>query len=193
MNLPDWREMALEAGVLREPASDGGRIVLWLPRERDGAFQHWERIGTVARAEVSEEQGLCATAAALIPARQRVKGVLGKLLGRLQEAKGSRAFVLPNGESAEPSGERATDLLIVWSADDADTLDESRIQSRWPEARRYQRLGPKLFLVGGLGAKDAPATVPQPLPPSDGCPRAFAEQLLTGRAQAATAPKKSRR
>jgi tetratricopeptide (TPR) repeat protein len=179
MNLPDWRQMALEAGVLREPVSDGGRIVLWLPGERDGAFQHWERIGSVARAEVTEEQGLCAIAATSVSARQRVKGVLGKLLGRIHEARGSRALVLPNGTSAEQAGERATDLLLVWSADDADTLDEERIQSRWPEAQRYQRLGPKLFLVVGLGAKNASATVPQPLPPSDGCPRALGEQLLT--------------
>ena len=125
----------------------------------------------MARAEVSEEQGLCTIAATSVPARQRIKGVLGKLLGRLHEAKGSRALVLPSGESAEQSGERATDLLLVWDAEDAESLEEGRIQSRWPEAGRYRRLGPKLFLVGGLGAKSVSTAAPQPLPPTDGCPR----------------------
>jgi tetratricopeptide (TPR) repeat protein len=180
MKVLDWQDLILDPGILREPVSDGNRIVLWLPGDRDGAFQQWERIGSVARAEVTEDQGLCAMAATLVPARQRIKGALGKLLGRLHEAKGNRALVLPNGQSAEQAGERATDLLLVWSEDDAESLDEARIQSRWPEARRHQRLGPRLFLVGGLGTKNAPTAPvpPPPQPPADASPRQFAEQLL---------------
>jgi tetratricopeptide (TPR) repeat protein len=183
MKVLDWQELTVDPGILREPAADGGRIVLWVPGERDGAFQHWERIGSVARAEISEEGGLCSIAATSVPARQRTIGVLGKLLGRLRESKGSRALALPNGESAEPCGERATDLLLVWGADEGDPLDEARIQSRWPEARRYRRLGPRFFLVGGLGAKPAAAAAPLPLPAGDGNPRPLAEQLLTGARQ----------
>jgi tetratricopeptide (TPR) repeat protein len=185
MKVLDWQDLILDAGILREPVSDGGRIVLWLPGERDGAFQHWERVGSVARAEVSAEQGLCAITATSIPARQRVKGVLGKLLGRLHAAKTSRALVLPGGELAEPCGERDTDLLLVWAEENGEPLDEARIKSRWPDAQRCRRLGPNLLLVGGVGAKAAPDAVapPVPLPPADISPRLQAEQLVAAARQ----------
>jgi tetratricopeptide (TPR) repeat protein len=184
----DWREMPLESGILREDVSDGGRIVFWLPGERDGAFQHWERVGSVPRAEVSAEEGLCAITATSIPARQRVKGVLGKLLDRLHPAKASRALILPTGVSAEPCGERTTDLLLVWSEDRGAPLDEDRIKSRWPEARRCQRLGPSLLLVGlpaqPKSAAAVAATAPPPAPPSDASPRRQAEEALVAARQA---------
>ncbi len=171
--------MALEAGVLREPVSDGGRIVLWLPGERDGAFQHWERVGSVARAEVVADQGLFAIAATSIRARQRVKGVVGKLLGRLNASKTSRALILPGGELAEPCGERTSDLLLVWSEEGGEPPDEDRIKSRWPHAQRCHRLGPNLLLVG-LPSQSKPdaGAPPAPLPAADFSPRQHAEQLL---------------
>src|SRR4051794_21645820 len=97
MKVADWIDWDLDPGVLREPNSgtDGNRIVLWLPGPSEGTFQHWERISSVARAEVSVEDGLCATAATSIPTRHRVQGILGKLVGRLRGAQGRRAFVLP--------------------------------------------------------------------------------------------------
>ena len=42
MKVLDWQELTLDPGILREPAAEGGRIVLWLPGEQNGAFQHWE-------------------------------------------------------------------------------------------------------------------------------------------------------
>ena len=185
MSLPDWGKTALEDGVLRETTADSGRVVLWLPGERDGTFQYWERVGSVARAEVSVEQGLYSTAAASIPAKQRHKGVLGKLLGRFHEAKGNHTLVLPGGETVEPCGERSTDLLLVWSQDNGQPLDESRIKSVWPEARRHRRLGPNIFLVGGLLAENGQTVRPptQPVSLSDGNPRTLAEALLSGARQ----------
>ncbi|MGP0068009.1 MAG: tetratricopeptide repeat protein [Isosphaeraceae bacterium] len=184
MNPPDWRDMALEAGVLREDVSDGSRIVLWLPGEQDGAFQNWERVGTAARAEVNAEQGLCSIAATSVPARQRVKGTLGKLLGRLRAAKTSRSLLLPGGDLAEPCGERNTDLLLVWAEDQNEPLDKGRIQSRWPEAQRFRKLGHNLFLVG-LPVQQKPAAPVPPVtpPPPDVSPRQHAEQLLAAARQ----------
>ena len=75
MTLPDWRNFILEAGLVVEPASDGTRLVVWLPRDRDGHFQYWDRVSSVARAEVTSEDGLCTTAAALVPARQQIGAV----------------------------------------------------------------------------------------------------------------------
>ncbi len=185
MSLPDWSKTALEDGVLRETTADGGRVVLWLPGERDGSFQYWERVGSVPRAEVNVDQGLYSTAAASIPAKQRHKGVMGKLLSRFHEAKGTHTLVLPGGETVEPCGERSTDLLLVWAQDSGQALDEARIKSVWPEARRHRRLGPNLFLVGGLMAENgqtgrAPV---QPPPLSDGNPRTLAEGLLSAARQ----------
>src|SRR5690242_17230189 len=88
MRIWDWQDLILDRGILREPISDGSRLVLWVPGDRDGTFQYWERIGNAARAEVTVDEGLCATAATSIPARQRLGGLFGKLLGRLREAKG---------------------------------------------------------------------------------------------------------
>ncbi len=164
MSLPDWGKTALEDGVLREPTSDGGRVVLWLPGESDNSFQYWERVGSVPRAEVGVEQGLYSMAAASVPAKQRLKGVMGKLLSRFHEAKGKHTLVLPGGETVEPCGERSTDLLLVWAQDDGQPLDESRVKAVWPEARRHRRIGPNLFLVGGLSAENG-TTMRAPAPP----------------------------
>ena len=197
MNLPDWRDITLEAGVLREAVSDGGRVVLWLAGERDGAFQHWERVGSVPRAEVSAEQGLCSVTATSVPARQRIKGVVGKLLGRLHASKTSRALILPGGELAEPCGERAAGLLLVWAEDNGEPLDEARIKSRWPEAQQCRRLGPNLLLVDGVAARAAPAAsvgAPGAAPARRTRPRGSRpNRCWPPRARAATASRKSRR
>ena len=36
MSTPDWRAVALNRGVLREPTPDGSRLVLWVPAVYDG-------------------------------------------------------------------------------------------------------------------------------------------------------------
>jgi tetratricopeptide (TPR) repeat protein len=133
---------------------------------------------------MTNEGGLCATAATAVPARQRVKGVLGKLLGRLREAKASRTFVLPTGESVEQCGERASDMILVWTEDEAE-LHEDRIKAQWPEGRRYRRLGPSLFLVGGVPTQKAPAAAAtaSSLPSPDLSPRQHAEQILAAARQ----------
>ena len=80
MKTPDWGNLALGEGVLREPVREGNRLVFWLPASRDQDFQYWERIGTVPRAEIKVEHGICMTPATSVQTRQRLeKGLLGKL------------------------------------------------------------------------------------------------------------------
>jgi Tfp pilus assembly protein PilF len=181
MMVIDWREIALDGGLRREPESDESRLILWVPGETEGGYQYWERIANVARGEIVVEDGLCSTAATAIPARRRVRGLLGKLLDRLGEGKASRTFVLPSGESVEQHGERSVDALLVWSDETGVGLDEDRVRSRWPQARRFQRLGPRLFLVEGLGMRAASANGATPvddLESEDAKPRPHAEKVL---------------
>jgi len=51
MELPDGRPLILNADVLGE--SSGDRLILWLPEGHDGGGRWWERIGTVAKAQLS--------------------------------------------------------------------------------------------------------------------------------------------
>ena len=115
MNLPDWRTFAFDQGILAEPISDGNRLVVWLPDDRDATFQYWERIANVSRGEIISAQGLCATPATSVRARQRLRGGLGRLLQGLRPSNKNRDFLLPDGSSSEQCGERRTDMLLVWS------------------------------------------------------------------------------
>src|SRR5260370_34345958 len=121
-------------------------------------------------------QGICGTPAMLIQARQPVGGILGKLFGR-RSVPEDRAWLLPNGKSAEQWGERQTDLILVWAEDDSNPLDEPRIKSQWPESKEFQTLGKNLFLVSGIEPPPPPKIEREQAPPQ-GCPRPVAEQLL---------------
>ena len=86
----------------------------------------------------------------------------------------AHGWLLPNGETAEQEGERETDLLLAWPREETSSLDEGALRSRWPEARRVQRLGKNLFLVAGVRGQEAgPQAEPTP-----GDPRQAAERLL---------------
>ena len=181
MKVPDWRSFALNEGVLPEPIADDNRIILWLPGSCDRGFQQWERISNVVRAEIRVEQGICATAATSIRARQQVRGFFGKLLQRFRGTPGDRSWVLPNGDSADQEGKRQTDLMLVWAEDETTPLDETRIKSRWPVSKRFQPIGKNLFLVSGIEPPEElnEAELLQP----QGNPRALAEQLLAAARQ----------
>ena len=164
MKTMDWRDLAIDDGILTEPTADGNRLILWLRGDRDQSFQHWERITSVVHADVKVEQGLCSTEATSIPARKAVRGGLGTLWRRIVPPKENRVLHLPNGESVEQCGERQAGLILVWAEDSSDLLDEARLKSRWPEGKRFQKLGQNLFLVSGVEAKAAKTAEVPPTP-----------------------------
>ncbi len=49
MTVSHWPNLVLLPGTLREPGPDENCLILWLPAERDGRFQSWQRIATVPR------------------------------------------------------------------------------------------------------------------------------------------------
>src|SRR5258708_4601676 len=138
MKVPDWRNLVLNEGLIPESIPDDSRIALWLPGSREGGFQHWKRVSNVARAEVTGRVAIGATPAMLIQARQPVGGILGKLFGR-RSVPEDRAWLLPNGKSAEQWGERQTDLILVWAEDESTPLHESGIKSQWPESKECHK------------------------------------------------------
>lgn len=87
MKVIDWREIALDGGLLREPESDEARLIVWVPAESEGDYRYWERIGNVVRGEVVVEDGLASTPATSIRARRRVRGLFGKLRDRFGEGR----------------------------------------------------------------------------------------------------------
>jgi tetratricopeptide (TPR) repeat protein len=171
-------------GVFRESVAEAeNRIIIWLKLNRDGSFQYWERIGTVARAPVLARNGLCAAAATSVRAREWIGGAVGKLLNSLRDRKGNRAFALPNGRSAEQCGDRQSDLFVVWAPGEGQVSDEAAIKVEWPAARRIQRLAENLYLVGGLAMEaersgEAKIASDKEQPLSDATPREDAERSL---------------
>jgi len=155
IDAPDWRQVVLHAGILREPSPEDGRLVLWLPTERDGNCQCWQRVSTVPRAAIERRQGLCAIAATTIQARQQIRRFFVSLMRRLRHAPGDCEWLLPNGETAEQCGARQTDLLLVWAEYHHLPLDETRIREDWPQSTRVESLGPNLFLLWGVAAPAA--------------------------------------
>jgi tetratricopeptide (TPR) repeat protein len=184
MKLPDWRALGLDREILTEPITDGSRIVIWLPADRDSKFRYWQRVANVPRAEIKTEQGKCATAATSIRARERLGGVLHGLLRRIREPRGRRSFLLPNGRSVEQCGERQSDLALVWPQENGLGFEIDQLEALWPGATRVQKLGESLFLVSGVELSPARAGVtPERPPPSADCPTAEAQAILAAARQ----------
>ena len=184
MSKPEWRNLSLLEGILLEPVRDDNRVVFWLPTERDRQFQYWERIGTVPRAEVRVEQGICTISATSVRARQRLgHGLLGKLARKLKGAADEETWILPSGQSAEKCGDRMTGLALVWPEDGSGSFDESSVRALWPGLTRCQAIGDRLLLVAGAEALPASSQIPRSPNAAEGteelgCPIALAEQLL---------------
>lgn len=185
---------------LREPSPDPNRLIFWVPGGVHWGFHHWDRITTIAGARVSIEQGLGTIPAVSIGFRQKVHHFLGWLWHRFRKADPGFAWVLPNGETAEETGERQTDLLLVWAEEESTPLDEKIVQQRWPRCRRIAKIGPGVFLLAGIQAPVAaasaliseskPSSPTSPSPEGEspkratGNPRRQAQTLLTAARQA---------
>jgi tetratricopeptide (TPR) repeat protein len=178
-HLPNWRDVALRPGVLRESALDDSSLVLWLPVERDRSCQHWQRISTAPHADVGEHNGLVSIAATMIVARQPFRSTFRTLLHRFRRSSEARTWQLPNGEEAEQEGTRRMDVMLVWAIDNQ-LLDKARIQGQWPQCSRVELLGPRLFLVCGVASSPVQSRADSPSPelPS---PRQAEERLAQAR------------
>jgi Tetratricopeptide repeat/Family of unknown function (DUF6171) len=176
MKTLDWLRFSLDEGVLRETIPDDDRIVFWLRVAGTDPGQDWERVSSVPRGPIHRHNGICATPATLIRARERAGGLLGKLVRSFRRGPEAPVWILPNGASAEQCGNRQTDLVLAWAEDESGPLDDERIRSRWPASERRQRIGNNLYLVSGV----RPPVVKNDLQPgpNQGCPREQAEQLL---------------
>ncbi len=184
MKNPDWSNLELGDGVLREPVREGNRLVFWLPESRDQDYQYWERIGTVPRAEIKVEHGFSMTPATSVRARQKLGGgLLGKLARKLGGTGGKESWTLPNGQAVEKCSELKTGLLLAWPENESVPLNEASVRAQWPELTRFQPVADRLFLLGGTGpAKSTgqPSHGPARTTGTEelGCPIALAEQLL---------------
>jgi tetratricopeptide (TPR) repeat protein len=181
MNLPDWRTFTFESGILAEPISDGNRLVLWIPDDRDATYQYWQRVGIVIRGEIVSQQGLFATPATSVRARQRLKAGLSRLWDGLRKSSKNRDFSLPDGSSSEQCGDRKADLLLVWSQAVGTPIDEPIVQSAWPQAKLCRRLCKELYLVSGIESRTTNGPEQPAAPqaePLAGSPREQAEILL---------------
>lgn len=172
----DWKTLGLNPDVLPDMISSD-RAVLWVRRGREGRFLLWERVGTVVGAETIDGQGLRAIPATSMPARQPVRGLLGKLIPRLGARAGGPEWRLPNGDPAERCGERRTDLILVWTVDESDPADESRLRALWPSSQGVEKLGRYVALVSGVESRTTPEK-PEPSLPQ-GSPLQQAEGLLS--------------
>ena len=187
MELPDGRPLIVHDALI-EPTPTG-RIVLWLPAGRVGAYRYWERLNTVAHAGVVRDQGFCSIAAASIRARQRIGFSLSRIFLGTRRTRSDRRWTLPDGSEAEQCEERRTDVRLAWAVDDATALDEPAIKDSWPESREIRSIGRNLYVIWGTATGGTP-TGPSPGPevspdisetsPSTLAERALAEAIRTG-------------
>ena len=188
MNASNIRPQSLEPGFLLETTGEG-RLVVWLPEISDPNGLLWERVRSVARADMTTDDSVCSLAATGLPTRQRTVGFLGGLLGRIRGESANKTFALPDGRLVEPCGPRRADLVLAWTEDGSQFLDEERIRARWPECESVRRLGENLFVVYGVkpgevrhpntassNSKEA-ASSPTPKKPAE---RSLEEAIRTG-------------
>src|SRR5260370_16270476 len=87
MSLPNWQKLHLAEHILREATPDKTNIVVWVARGLAGGAKRWERIGNVVGREISAAQGVLATAATAVTAKERVRSLFGKLFGFIRQTR----------------------------------------------------------------------------------------------------------
>lgn len=110
MHKPDWQQVILDDGMLRE--ADRERLVVWLLEKQEGPYRTWQRISSVP-GETAAGAGLCWTPATLLRVRHKAAGFLGKLLGRWQKPASESAWLLPNGITGEQAMSTTTSRSVV--------------------------------------------------------------------------------
>jgi tetratricopeptide (TPR) repeat protein len=182
-NANDWRQLALHPGILREGGTDG-RLVLWVPGEREDSAQCWQRVSSLPRGDVRPCGGLLTTPATAIRARQRHRGLLGALWDRFRRETVGQTWQLPDGGTAQQCGQRQTDLLLVWTADPTASLSEPMVRELWSQCARVLSLGPRLCLIERASAPavgEAAESPKQELSAQERAERALADARREGR------------
>ncbi|MGO8753108.1 MAG: hypothetical protein ACLQNE_44765 [Thermoguttaceae bacterium] len=144
---PQIGRLGLQAGILREPDSDDGHLILWVPGGREGSSQLWHRVSIVPGAKIIRRAGLHFVTATATPFRQLERARFGRLLEHFFGDGGNRDWLIPNGEVAEQYGDRRTDVVVVWAEEQETPPSEMQIGAHWPEAVQVQPLGARIWLV----------------------------------------------
>lgn len=165
--VPDWSRIVLHSGILREAVPEKSRLVVWMPGESDGRYRYWSRISTVPHPTIERRDGLCSTAVTSRKARQPIPRFFDFLLQFFRRTAADQMWSLPNGEQAEPCGERQSDLLLVWTEDESLILDEREIKKTWPQSSLMQPVGPRLFLLWGAAPSASVESEAVALPTED--------------------------
>ena len=121
MNQPDWRDFALEEGMLaKRPRTRAGSSSGFPPTETR-AFNTGNASPTSPAAEIAIDQGLCTTGGHLdsSPATGRRDSWASSGIACADRGD-KRDFQLPNGAAAEQCGDRQSDLILVWSEEQAE-------------------------------------------------------------------------
>jgi tetratricopeptide (TPR) repeat protein len=150
MKIPSTDTLGLHADILTESVLGEDRLVLWLPAGEAEGSRLWERISSAAGPAQPVGTGLVAVAAVRIPVREQARGRLGHLWQRIWDSDDAESWNVPTGEVAEPHGDKDTNVVLVWAEPSSAALTESIVRAVWPQATRFQLLGTRLALVGGV-------------------------------------------
>lgn len=117
-----------------------------MPNGHDGNHACWERISQADRKPTEVAPGLLASRAASTRAIQREDGVLKRFFARST----ARQITMPDGQRAQPQGERRTDVVMIWSADGEPAIGSDRALALWPSAERITSIGQNLVVAYGV-------------------------------------------
>jgi len=174
MHLPDWRTLTFVDGVQWEPTPDAARLVLWTINPKDKS--HWNRVSSLSGARVDCSDNVCRIAANLVPTETRSRSFLTSFLRLFRKCPEGATWFMPGGAMARQCGERRTDVLLVWSADERHTLDAPAIAALWPSSEKVVQLATSLFVVIGVTTLKEDHILPALPPKTEPCP--LARRLL---------------
>lgn len=153
MSTFEWNSISLAPEFLPEPMHEANRMIVWMQTGQENGYRHWERISTVPGEEAVVRKGVVAVAAHVLPTREKLVGVFGKLMQSIRKPSGEKIWHLPTGGYAEQTGDRQTDWVLVWSQEEA--LDESTVATFWPGEHEVRQLGDNVFLVSGVSPRES--------------------------------------
>lgn len=86
-----------------------------------------------------------------MPFDQKILSRWDKFRSLFGTSASSDTWLTPAGQPVQRSGGKRTDLMLVWSVDANDVLEEDEIREHWPGLEACRRLGSNLFQISGVG------------------------------------------